>query len=249
VWRSARFGTGSFEAGVAVLGYLAFVNAALLAFNLIPGYPLDGGQMLRAIVWWRTGTRNRATSIAARIGRGVSVLMIGFGLFLLLTGSLGGIWLAVIGLFLGGAARQTQQESDLATRIEGLRVADVMDAEPVAIPAELPLDRALDDYFVRYGWPWFPVVDGSGHLVGLVSRDAVDRLPEPVRAGRTVASAMAADAAGSSFRVGLEEPLEALLGLEGLQRLGAIMAVDRDGILRGIVTVDQVRRALQPVAT
>jgi len=92
------------------------------------------------------------------------------------------------------------------------------------------------------------VVDANGHLTGLISREAVEAIPEQVRASRPVASAMARDDAASAFRVGLEEPLESLLGLEGLQRLGAIMAVDREGILRGIVTVDQVRRVLRPAA-
>ena len=136
----------------------------------------------------------------------------------------------------------------LTSRIEGLRVSDVMDAEPVAVPEALSLDRALDEYFLRYRWPWFPVVDQGGHLVGLVSRESVESVPEAIRSGRNVASAMARDGAGSAFRVGLEEPLEALLGLEGLQRLGAIMAVDREGVLRGVVTLDQVRRALRPTA-
>jgi CBS domain-containing protein len=116
------------------------------------------------------------------------------------------------------------------------------------VPEGLELDRAVDEYFLRYGWPWFPVVDSNGHLVGLVSREAAESVPEAVRPGRTVGSTMARDGAGSAFRVGLEEPLEALLSLEGLQRLGAIMAVDPEGVLRGVVTLDQVRRALRPPA-
>ena len=120
-----------------------------------------------------------------------------------------------------------------------------MDAEPVAIPGELSLDRAADEYFLRYGYPWFPVVDADGRLAGLVTQGAVDAVPEAARPGRTVASVMAAEG-GSGMRVDIDEPLEALLGLDGLARLGAIMAVDPEGRLRGIVTVDQVRRALQP---
>jgi Zn-dependent protease len=250
VVRGSRFETGAFGASVAVLSYLASINLLLLLFNLIPGFPLDGGRIARAIAWWRTGDRTRATRLAARLGRGFSFLMIGVGAALFLaTGSLlSGIWLVFVGIFLNSAARQADYQAAVTSRIEGVRVADVMDAEPVAIPVGLTADRALDDYFARYGWPWFPVVDESGRLVGLVSHESVERLPEAVRPGRTVGSVMASDAAGSSFRVGLEEPLEALLGLEGLQRLGAIMAVDRDGVLRGIVTIDQVRRALRPSA-
>jgi Zn-dependent protease len=246
VLRGTRFETGAFGATTAVLSYLATVNFILLAFNLIPGFPLDGGRIARAIAWWRTGDRTKATRLAAHLGRGFAYLMMGAGIALFLfAGSLiSGIWLVFVGIFLNSAARQAEYQAEVTGRIEGLRVADVMDSEPVAVPAELPLDRAFDEYFLRYGWPWFPVVDANGRLVGVVIRDTVEGLPEAVRPGRAVASVMATDAANSSLRVGIEEPLESLLGLEGLQRLGAIMAVDGNGVLRGIVTLDRVRRAL-----
>jgi CBS domain-containing protein len=234
-----------------VLGYLTFINALLLAFNLIPGFPLDGGRIARAIAWKVTGDRNRATRFAARLGRGFSWLMIAAGAYLLLVQGdfVGGVWLGFVGVFLGQAARGAEQQSDLSDRIGGLTVSDVMDAEPVAIPAELTLDRAEEEYFLRYRYPWFPVVDSSGRFVGLVTQASVEGLPEAVRPGRTVASVMAVDTEDQSgLRVGTEEPLEALLSLEPLARLGAIMAVDGEGRLRGIVTADQVRRALTPVA-
>jgi Zn-dependent protease len=241
----SRFETGAFGATVAVLSYLAFINAVLLVFNLIPGFPLDGGRIARAIAWWRTGDRTKATRFAARLGRGFAFLLMALGVLLFLQGSLvGGIWLVFVGMFLNQAARSAEVQTAMTSRLEGLRVADVMDDEPVAVPEGLSLERALDEFFLRYRWPWFPVVDAGGHLTGLVSRESVEGVPEQVRAGRTVASVMAGDAAGSELRIGPEAPLEALLGLEGLQRLGAIMAVDADGVLRGVVTVDAVRRAL-----
>jgi Zn-dependent protease len=242
------------EAGVrgattAVLGYLASINILVLVFNLIPGFPLDGGRIARAIVWWRTGDRNRATRFAARLGRGVGWLMVGVGAVMLITGRFGGLWLAFIGYFLAQAARSAEAQATFAGRIEHLRVSDVMDAEPVAIPEGLDLDRAENEFCLRYRWPWFPVVDAEGHLVGVVSHDAVQSVAEQVRPSRPVASVMARDEVGSGLRVGLEEPLESLLGQEGLARLGAIMAVDRDGVLRGIVTMEALRRALRGAVT
>ena len=123
-----------------------------------------------------------------------------------------------------------------------------MDAEPVALPEDMTLDRAEDEFFLRYRFPWFPVVDSGGRLVGLLSHDAVTGIPESVRGGRPVASVMARDDGGSGLRVRPDEPVEALLGREALGRLGALMAVDGDGMLRGIVTVDRLRRALRPAA-
>jgi Zn-dependent protease len=230
----------------AVLGYLTSINVIVLVFNLIPGFPLDGGRIARAIAWKVTGDRNRATRFAAILGRGAGWLMIGLGVLLAVSVDvLGGVWLAFIGLFLAQAARSAQAQADFAGRIEHLRVSDVMDAEPIAIPRDLPLDRAEEEFFLRYGWPWFPVVDELGRLVGVVSREAVSSVPEHERPGRPIASVMARDDGDSGLRARVEDPLESLLGQESLGRLGAVMAVDRDGVLRGVVTIERLRRALR----
>ena len=248
-FESARFGDDVQGATTAVLGYLASINILLLGFNLIPAFPLDGGRIARAIAWKLTGDRNRATRFAARLGRLGGYAMIGFGVYLFAQGDqLGGIWLAFIGFFLAGAARSAEVQADFAGRIEHIRVADVMDAEPVAISQDASAAEAEHSFFLRYGWPWFPVVDSSGRLVGVVSREAVESVPLEDRSTRPVSSVMARDDGSSGLRVQVEEPLENLLGQEGLARLGAMMAVDRDGVLRGIVTVDAVRRALQGTA-
>jgi Zn-dependent protease len=234
----------------AVLGHLALVNAALLVFNLIPAFPLDGGRIARAIAWKLTGDRTKATRFAARLGRLGGYAMIGGGVLLAFSGGdlTGGLWLAFIGLFLAGAARSAEVQADFSGRIEHIRVSDVMDAEPVAIHEEAPVSYAEHAFFLRYGWPWFPVVDTEGRLVGVVSREAVDSVPDEQRDTRTVGSVMARDDGSSGLRVGLEEPLENLLAQDGLARLGAMMAVDREGVLRGVVTVDAIRRALQAPA-
>ena len=262
----ACFGTGSLIAGMtetleagsfdpesgdellAVIGYLGFINTVLLLFNLIPAFPLDGGRIARAAAWKASGDRARATRFAAMLGRALSLVMIGLGIFIALQGDLlSGVWLAFVGYTLTQAARTAVVQTVLTSRIEGLRVADVMDSEPVAVPADMPLDRAYDDYFLRYGYPWFPVIDSDGRLVGLVTRESIEALAEEGRPDRAVRTVMAAGP-GSGLRVRIDEPLEALLGLDGLARLGAIMAVDSDGRLRGIVTVDRVRSALSTPA-
>jgi Zn-dependent protease len=234
----------------AVLGYLMSINVIVLVFNLIPGFPLDGGRIARAITWKITGDRNKATRFAAVMGRVVGWLLIAGGIYLALRGdsfseSFNGLWLALIGWFLTQAARSAQVQADFAGRIEHLRVGDVMDAEPIAIPRDLTLDRVENEYFLRYGWPWFPVVDELGRLVGVVSREAVGSVPELERTRRTTDTVMARDDGDSGLRAQVEDPLESLLGQESLGRLGAVMAVDRDGVLRGIVTIERVRQALR----
>jgi Zn-dependent protease len=244
---SAQFDQDVTGASTAILGYLVSINLLLLAFNLIPAFPLDGGRIARAIAWRLTGDRNRATRFAARLGRLGGYLMIAGGVALYAgTGDyVGGIWLAFIGWFLAGAARSAEAHADFAGRIGHIRVADVMDSEPVAIPESAALSDAEHDFFLRYGWPWFPVTDSNGRLVGVVSREAVESVPATERSVRTVGAVMARDDGSSGLRVRLDEPLENLLGQEGLARLGAIMAVDGEGVLRGVVTINAVRRALQ----
>jgi Zn-dependent protease len=249
-FEGAQFNEQVPGATTAVLGYLTSINLLLLGFNLIPAFPLDGGRIARAIAWKLTGDRNRATHFAAWLGRigGYGMVAVGAYLWLGQHLTVTGIWLAFIGFFLASAARSAEESAVFSGRIENIRVADVMDAEPVAIPEGTPVSEAERSFFLRYGWPWFPVVDMSGRLVGIVSREAVESVPGAERDMRTVASVMARDDGSSGLRVRLEEPLESLLTQEGLSRLGAIMAVDGEGRLRGIVTVDAVRRALQAPA-
>ncbi|MBA2506376.1 MAG: site-2 protease family protein [Thermoleophilaceae bacterium] len=230
----------------AVLGYLAQINLVLLIFNLVPGFPLDGGRIARAIAWRITGDRVKATRFAALLGRGFAYILGGFGVYFLFQGELiAGVWGIFIAFFLYQAASAAEVQTNVAARVEGVSVADVMDPEPVSIGTLVKLDRALEDYFLRYGWPWFPVVDHDGRFVGFVGRQAVEDVPEELRPTWTVDEVTTKDAPGT-FRVPMDEPLETLLGSDGLRQLGALMAVDGEGRLRGVVTLDQVRRALNP---
>jgi Zn-dependent protease len=249
-WKAFRLEDQASTSGLlALVAWLAFVNSWIFIFNLIPAFPLDGGRVARAIAWKVTGDRNRATRTAARMGQAFSYLFIAIGIGLLATGyAVTGIWLALIGFILGQSARGAVMQTEFASRIGGLRVADVMDEEPVAIPEDASVERALDEYFLRYRWPWFPVVDTYQRFLGLVERGAADAVPETVRASSTVRDVFEADSTGT-LRVRDDAPLESLLGNDALQRLGALMAVDADGRLRGVVTADQIRRALRNALT
>jgi CBS domain-containing protein len=215
----------------------------VLIVNLLPALPLDGGRILRAFVWWRTGDRNRATRVAARLGRGFALVVAGLGVYIIVMGSLLGLWLVAIAWFISGAAKAAETQSAITARLQGLTVADVMDSEPVAIAAMTKLDRAEDEFFLRYGYPWFPVIDQPGHVLGVLTKNKVDQVPEALRNEYTADQVMISDP--GSFKVNQEAPLESLLTAEGLAQLGAVMAVDAQGVLRGIVTADQVRRALR----
>ena len=249
-WTGARMDLAPGVEGVAaVVGYVTAINALVTVFNLIPGLPLDGGRMALAIAWWRTNDRARATRFAATLGRIVAYVLGGLGGLLILQGALVyGIWFLFIAIFIAQSARAEELWSKrVGQQLDGLRVSDVMDPEPVAMNNGLKLDRALDEFFWRYRAPWFPVTDNTGHLVGLVTLESVEKVPEALRPGSSVDEVMARDP--QSLKVAVDEPLESLLAAEGLHRLGVVFAVDPDDVLRGTVTLDQVRRALRPAAT
>jgi CBS domain-containing protein len=228
-----------------MVAWLTSINFLVLVFNLIPAYPLDGGRIARAVAWRITGNRAGATRFAAGLGQIFAWALIALGLFLLIDGdTLGGIWLGVLGFVLYQSARAAQVQSEVASRISGVTVGDVMDRDPVAIPEQLSVSDALDDYFLRYRWPWFPVVDTTERFEGVLKRGAADAVPEPSRTSATVGEVVEADQ-GGEMRVREDAPLESLLGNENLRRLGALMAVDADGRLRGVITLDQVGRALR----
>ena len=142
----------------------------------MPAFPLDGGRIARAAIWKLTGDRNRATRVSGTIGQGFAVLLMGFGLFLALTGNpYDGIWLAVLGYLLWQSARAAVLQTAVTSRLDGVTVADIMDADPVTLPADLPVQRAYEEFFLRYqGWPWFAVVEADGHYAGIAHRAAVE---------------------------------------------------------------------------
>lgn len=244
----ARFEDENTSAAYALLGWLALINVVLLAFNMVPAFPLDGGRIARAIAWKVTGDRNRGTRFSGRAGQAFAVLMMGFGFYLLMAGDeLNGIYSLVLGFFLYQAASSAVLTSAFSDRIGGIRVADVMDAEPVTMPAATTAIDAEEQFFLRYRWPWFAVTDERGRYLGVLRRE---RAEEAVQAGRPAQPAgELVEPEPERFRIGRDQPLEALLGTPGLADLGALMAVDAEGVLCGVVTVEQVRRALTAAAT
>ncbi len=232
---------------LAMVAWLASINFLVLVFNLLPAFPMDGGRVVRAIAWWRTGDRVSATRFAASLGRVFAYLFIGAGLLLIVEGYIfPGVWLALIGMVINGSARGAAMQTAISSKIEGMRVADVMDREPVAIPGELSIEQALDQYFLRYRWPWFPVVDAAHRFLGLLERDRADEVPEVSRTSALVSELLERDR--GSLHVDEDAPLDSLLSNQNLRRFGALMAVDADGRLSGVITAEQVGRALRDAA-
>jgi Zn-dependent protease len=227
------------------LSWLLLMNLVVLVFNLVPAFPLDGGRIARAIVWRVSGDKRRGTRSAAKLGQVFAAILAGFGIWLLLAGgAFGGLWLVLLAFLLGQSARGALIQTALTERIEGVRVSDIMDRQPVAIPAQTAVSQALDEFFLRYGWSWFPVIDDNGRFTGIARQERLQAAHDAGEGWLTVGGLVESGEA-SSWRVDEDRPITEVLSSESLGRLGALMAVDAEGVLRGVVTVEQVRRALQ----
>lgn len=228
-----------------LVAFLVSMNVVLLLLNLVPAFPLDGGRIARAIAWKATGDRVAATRISALLGQGFALILIGYGVLLAITGAvINGIWLVVLGWLLGQAARGAVAQTQFSEKLRGVRVDQVMDDEPVVIPAGTPVLRAWEDFFLRYhDWQWFPVADAAGRPIGRAQRGAVgDAAGAGGDSGAAIEAVMAPGEDGDL--IGIDDPLETLVGSSELRRRGALMAVDADGRLQGVVTLRHVSRSL-----
>jgi Zn-dependent protease/predicted transcriptional regulator len=161
----------------SVAGYLAFVNLLLGGFNLVPGFPLDGGRVLRSLIWGATGSLRRATLVASYVGQAFGWLLIVWGLTRVLGGDLlGGLWTGFIGWFLNGAAESTRQEQTVQQSVRGISAAELMQEPAVAVPPNLSVEDFVFEQVMRHGHRALPVVD-NGRLMGLVSLSDARKLP------------------------------------------------------------------------
>ena len=218
---------------------VAWINVVVLIFNLIPAYPLDGGRIARAAVWRVTGDRHPGPRAAAAIGRAFGALLVVGGLLLLFNGAtFDGVYLAFLGWLLGSQARNVAVQSAVSERLESVTVAELMDPDPVAIPAAMDALEAYEDYFLRYGYEWFAVTESDGAYIGRAYREPIRQASDtgrPVRELVVVEDDMVRD----------DATLQGLLASDVLRRVGSLVAVDAEGRLRGIVTTDDVARALR----
>lgn len=174
----------------ALAFWLAWINAVLAGFNLIPGFPLDGGRVLRSIIWWRTKNLRSATRVASTIGRGMGYLFIFGGIFWIFWGNwFNGLWIALIGWFLENAAAGSYQQVAFQDMLRGHKVSEVMTRDCPVVSPKLTVEQLVHDYVLNSGRRCFPVVDDS-HLLGLVTLNDVKGVPRELRLTKTVRETM-----------------------------------------------------------
>ena len=223
------------------LRYLAGINLAVLIFNLLPAFPLDGGRVLRSILWAVLRNLRRATYWAALSGQTFAWLLIGLGLLSFFAGFVfNGIWLGLIGLFLNNAARGSYQQVLVRQVLRGEPVSRFMNRHPIVVPPVLDLRGWVEDYVYRYHRKMFPVAS-DGHVEGVISTQALARFPQQEWDKHTVAEAMRQDVNALS----IAPNADALEALGRMQRTGSTRLLVTEGSrLVGIVSLKDLLRFL-----
>ena len=229
-----------------LLAYLAATNIVLAVFNLLPAAPLDGGRVLRAALWHRTGNRERAAVTAARSGRVFGFLLAGLGVLqTLFTETWNGLWLVLIGWFLVSAATAEEQQARTTSKLSGLRVNDVMTRDPVVADASMCLDVFVDRLVMSHMFSSYPLVDREGRLTGLVTLNRVRARPASRWSDTTLREVACPPEDVPTTRP--EEPLTLLLPrLQGCAD-GRAVVLDEQRRVTGIISPTDISRAMQLV--
>ncbi len=227
----------------ALTFYLMIVNLMLAIFNILPGFPLDGGRVLRAILWGSTGSMVRGTTIATVVGQFVAFLFIAYGIWqVFINGDfLSGIWIGFIGWFLNSAAEATRRQVQVQEEFRGVRVASVMTADPPVVSPALPVRELVDEYILRRGLRALAVAQ-DGRIVGLVSLADVKHLPEPEWSTNSVGAIMSKPPLRT---IGPDAPVTRALERLVADDVNQLLVVEKDGTLLGILTRGDVMRFLQ----
>ncbi len=234
-------------AGESLFGVLATLNLALALFNLVPGFPLDGGRLLRSTVWWKTRNHKMATSWAAKGGEIFGYVLMVVGIIAIFLdparGWLNGIWYILIGIFIRNAAEQSYQHVMIEEVLEGIRVSEVMGANAIVVTEEEKLSRLVQEKFMHYKFTAYPVVSAEGRVIGIVELEGVSAVARPDREQRTAADIMkripTARLAHPTTRASTALKHMISLGLDHLP------VVDETGTLTGIVTRSDIMNMFQ----
>jgi CBS domain-containing protein len=228
----------------ALLDYQLYVNALILGFNLLPAFPLDGGRVTRSLLWRRMGDRERATDVAAGVGRVFGIGMVVLGVVAFLGGAPSGLWLALVGWFLVAAGAAEAQHQRLGRALGGETAGELMSRPAVTLPGALPLDQAAA-VFGEHLYSGFPVVAEDGRAIGVLTIDGVRAVPAHLRPDRV---ALDAAARSEELLVTPATPAIELLERPEFQEVGRAVVVDGDGRPLGVISMTDVQRRLRVAA-
>jgi Zn-dependent protease len=226
----------------SVFWWLGWVNGMLAIFNLLPGFPLDGGRVLRAGIWHSSGNLAEATRIAATFGQAFGLLMIIGGVMTFIGGwGIGALWLAFIGWFLIQAAQSSYQQLVFRQALSGLPVSSVMTDQVQSVPADITLDRVVNEYVMMHNHPAFPVMD-DGELLGLLCLADIRAVPRD-QWSQIVARQIVPPLSQANTIAPSADAWEALLRMT-VENCGRLLVVE-NGFLRGIISRTDIMRLMR----
>ena len=226
-----------------IVSYLAVVNLLLGVFNLVPGFPLDGGRILRAALWARSGSLERATRTAARAGQLVAMLFIAGGMLYVFRGNIvAGVWLILIGWFLDTGAQASYQQVVVRHGLGDVRVGTIMSRDLHTIEPHLTVERAIAEYFLPYKHNGFPVTLGD-HLIGIITMQDVTAVPGDRRGAVTVRDVMTPRERLKTVSVNASA-YDAFAKMSQ-DHIGRLLVLDEQGNLVGIVTRSDLLHVLR----
>jgi len=227
---------------MAMMVWLGYINVTLGLFNLVPGFPLDGGRVLRAIVWWITKDAVRATRIAARVGQAVALFFIIIGVYRLFAGAgFAGLWIAIIGWFLLDAAGASYAQVEVNERLRGVRVGDIMTRDCPTVDGRTNLQTFVEDFLLRTGRRCFIVVENDV-VAGIITAHEIKEIEPSLRPYKTVSDAMVP--IHQLRTVTADTPVTEVLETMGRDDLNQLPVVS-NGRLEGVISRGQVLRYLQ----
>jgi Zn-dependent protease len=239
---AALAGAGAPGLAIAAASWLSLVNALLAGFNILPAFPLDGGRVLRALLWMRWRRLSRATVAAARVGALLAYLLIGLGIaFFFLSDVFNGVWFAFLGWFLLTAARAEEANVVLGDALAGVLVRDVMTPDPLVAPGWITVEELIRSYVLVHRHSTFPVRDFEGRLQGLVTLALVRQVPAE-RRGTTRVADIAHPIAAVTI-ASPEEPVSGLVTRLGRGAGGRALVLEGERLV-GIVSPTDVTRVL-----
>lgn len=225
----------------SLFAYLAQINLIIGIFNLIPGFPMDGGRVLRSIIWEKKKNFFYATQKASGIGQKIALFFIFFGIFSIFTGMIGGLWLILIGWFLYIAAQASYQQSTLQESLSGVKVHDIMVKELVIVSSSMTIEDVVNDYFLRYGYGGFPVV-ADGKYLGIVTLKEVKDVPR--ERWRSVKTADIVVPHQRRWEVSPADDVMKALGLMLKEDKGRLVIIE-NGKLAGMITRTGIAQYVQ----
>ncbi|BCB95794.1 peptidase M50 [Dissulfurispira thermophila] len=235
------YNTAATQVTKALFSYLAQLNLILGAFNLIPGFPMDGGRVVRAFLWKKTNDFFYATQKASSYGQKIAMFFIIFGIFSIFVGFPGGLWLMLIGWFLYSASQASYQQASLQQTLNGIKVRNIMVKDIVTMPSNITVDRAVNEYFLKYGYGGFPVVD-NGRFLGFITLKEIKDVPRENWGDVKISEIFVPH--NKKWEISEDDDVIKALELMIMEDKGRLVVTDKEGVT-GLITRNGIARYVQ----